>query len=190
MWKKDEIQGSETSTQSRTENTKPVDRTTAPKPVARSEPAKTGATGDRANIGRSITIKGDISGDEDLHIQGAIDGSVNLKEHNVTITSEGRVKADVHGRTITVQGQVEGDLFGGEQVILRPSCRVKGNITAPRVALEDGANFRGTIDMEANSGGSTSAGQRSSAEQSSALQPPVAQTSGSSNAAKVDGKKP
>ncbi len=190
MWKKEETQGSETANHRRTEATKPVDRKTAPKAVARSEPAKAGPTGDRANIGRSITIKGDISGDEDLHIQGTVDGSVNLKEHNVTITPEGRVKADVHGRTITVQGHVEGDLFGGEQVILRPSCRVKGNITAPRVALEDGANFRGTIDMEANSGGSTSSLQRPAAEQSSTLQPPVAQTSDTSSEAKVDGKKP
>ncbi len=190
MWKKDETQGTETATQRQTESIKPVDRKTEPKPVARSGPARTGATGDRANIGRSITIKGDISGDEDLHIQGTVDGSVNLKEHNVTIDQEGRVKADVHGRTITVQGQVEGDLFGGEQVILRPSCRVSGNITAPRVALEDGANFRGTIDMEANSGAGTSAVQQPSAEQSSALRPQVAQSGDSSSAAKADAKKP
>ncbi len=190
MWKKDESQGTETETQRQTESTNPVDRKTRPKPVIRSEAARTGTTGDPANIGRSITIKGDISGDEDLHIQGTVDGSVNLKEHNVTITPEGRVKADVHGRTITVQGQVEGDLFGGEQVILRPSCRVSGNITAPRVSLEDGANFRGTIDMEANSGAGTSSVQQSSAEQSSALRSPAAQTSDSSSAAKADGKKP
>ncbi len=190
MWKKDETQGTETATPRQTESTKPVGRKAETKAAARSEPARTGTTGDHANIGRSITIKGDISGDEDLHIQGTVDGSVNLKEHNVTITPEGRVKADVYGRTITVQGQVEGDLFGGEQVILRPSCRVKGNITAPRVALEDGANFRGTIDMEANSGGSTSAAQRPSDERPSALRPPVDQTSDSSSAAKVDGKKP
>jgi cytoskeletal protein CcmA (bactofilin family) len=182
VWKKDETQGTETATQRQTEATKPV---------ARSGPARTGTTGDRANIGRSITIKGDISGDEDLNIQGTVDGSVHLKEHNVTIDPEGRVKADIHGRTITVQGQVEGDLFGGEQVILRPSCRVIGNITAPRVALEDGANFRGTIDMEAKPGGSTPAVQRPSTEQSSSSQrPPVTQTSDSSSAAKADGKKP
>jgi len=190
MWKKDESQGTETATQRQNESTKPADRKPEPKPVARSGPTRSGTTGDRANIGRSITIKGDISGDEDLHIQGTVDGSVNLKEYNVTIDPEGRVKADIHGRTITVQGQVEGDLFGGEQVILRPSCRVIGNITAPRVALEDGANFRGTIDMEANSGGSTSAIQQPSVGQPSVQPPPVAQTSDSSSAAKAEGKKP
>ncbi|MEN8162899.1 MAG: polymer-forming cytoskeletal protein [Acidobacteriota bacterium] len=190
MWKKDEIQETETATQGQAESTKPVDRKSEPKTATRVEATRTGTKGDRANIGRSITIKGDITGDEDLHIQGTVDGSVNLKEHNVTIDPEGRVKADVHGRTITVQGHVEGDLFGREQVILRPSCRVSGNITAPRVALEDGANFRGTIDMEANSGGTTSAVQRSTAEQSSTLRPSIVQANDSSSAAKADGKKP
>ncbi len=169
MWKKDEIQGTETATQPQAPS----------KPIARSEPPRAVATGDRANIGRSITVKGDISGDEDLNIQGAVDGSVKLKEHNVTIASEGRVTADVHGRTITVQGQVEGDLFGGEQVILSPSCRVRGNITAPRVALEDGANFRGTIDMDAKAGDSAVSPKRT----------PHPQIGKASDAAKVDGAK-
>lgn len=155
MWNKDEPEGSKTTTVRHDEG----------KPVERSVSAKIGASGDRATIGRSITIKGDISGDEDLYIQGSVDGSVKLKEHNVTISSEGRIKADIHARTITVQGHVEGDLFGEEQVILSPSCRVRGNITAPRVALEDGANFRGTIDMEAKSGDGPPAARRASLEQ-------------------------
>lgn len=190
MWKKDEIQGTETGTQLQTESSKPADRKSEPKTVARSAPVRTVSAGGLATIGRSITIKGDISGKEDLHIQGSVDGSVNLQEHHVTITPEGQVKADVHGMTITVQGQIEGNLFGGEQVILYPSCRVVGNITAPRVALEDGANFRGTIDMEASSGGTTSAVQQPSAEKSSTLRPSIVQASDSSSAAKADGKKP
>lgn len=189
MWKKDETPDTLTATERQSDSGKPADRKKESKPVARSEPARTGSAGNPANIGRSITIKGDISGNEDLHIQGSVDGSVNLKEHNVTITPDGRVKADVHGLTITVQGQVEGDLFGGEQVILHPSCRVSGNITAPRVALEDGANFRGTIDMEANTSGNLPAVQRSSAEKSSTLRSDVAQSSDASSTAKADGKK-
>lgn len=189
MWKKDETPDTVTATERQPENGKPADRKKEPRPVARSEPARAGSVGSPANIGRSITIKGDISGSEDLHIQGSVDGSVNLKEHNVTITPEGRVKADVRGLTITVQGQVEGDLFGGEQVILHPSCRVSGNITAPRVALEDGANFRGTIDMEANSSGSMPAVQQSSADQASVLRPQVVQAGDSSSAEKADRKK-
>ena len=100
-----------------------------------------------ATIGPSITIKGEVSGDEDLLIQGRIDGSVELEEHSLTVGSEGRVKADVTGRVVTVEGEVQGDLKATEQVILRSAARVDGDITAPRVVLEDGARFRGLVDM-------------------------------------------
>jgi cytoskeletal protein CcmA (bactofilin family) len=106
-------------------------------------------TGGPATIGPSISLKGDVSGDEDLMIQGRIEGKVKLTKHNVTIGSEGRVKADVHGRTVVVEGQVEGDIRGEEQIILRHTARVEGSITAPRVTLEDGAVFRGGIEMDA-----------------------------------------
>ena len=101
-------------------------------------------------IGPSITIKGDVSGDEDLVIQGRIEGKVNLAQHNVTIGPEGRVKADVHGRTVVVEGEVEGNLRGQEQIILRHTAKVEGSIAAPRVSLEDGAVFRGGIEMDAS----------------------------------------
>lgn len=103
--------------------------------------------GDRATIGRSISIKGEVNGDEDLLIQGRVDGSVALKQHAVTVGPEGEVKADIGARVITVEGSVEGNLTAQEQVILRTSARVQGNITAPRVVLEDGARFRGGVDM-------------------------------------------
>lgn len=102
---------------------------------------------DRATIGRSISIKGEVNGDEDLLIQGRVDGSVALKQHAVTVGPEGEVKADIGARVITVEGSVEGNLTAQEQVILRTSARVQGNITAPRVVLEDGARFRGGVDM-------------------------------------------
>jgi cytoskeletal protein CcmA (bactofilin family) len=118
------------------------------KPVTRTESARSGpATGERATIGRSITIKGEVSGNEDLLIQGTVDGSVNLKQQAVTVGSEGRVKADITGRVVTVEGEVEGNLKAEEQVILRSSAKVHGDITAPRVVLEDGGTFRGGIDM-------------------------------------------
>lgn len=104
-------------------------------------------SGERATIGRSITIKGEVNGDEDLLIQGRVDGSVTLKQHAVTVGPEGEVKADIGARVITVEGTVEGNLSAQEQVILRGSARVQGNITAPRVVLEDGARFRGGVDM-------------------------------------------
>jgi cytoskeletal protein CcmA (bactofilin family) len=121
--------------------------------TARTSPPRTSAGS--AIIGPSITIKGDVSGDEDLMIQGRIDGKVNLAKHNVTIGSEGRVKADVQARTVVVEGEVEGDLRAQEQIILRHTAKVEGSITAPRVVLEDGAVFRGGIEMDAGKGTAT-----------------------------------
>jgi len=105
--------------------------------------------GGPATIGPSIKIKGDVSGDEDLVIQGEVEGKVKLAKHNVTIGSDGHVKADVSGRTVVVEGQVEGDIHAKEQIILRHTARVEGSIAAPRVTLEDGAVFRGGIEMDA-----------------------------------------
>lgn len=100
-----------------------------------------------ATIGPSIVIRGEVTGDEDLLIQGQVDGSVALGLHSVTIGDGGRVKAGVTGRVITVEGAVEGDLTAEEQIILRGTARVKGDLNAPRVVLEDGATFRGLVDM-------------------------------------------
>lgn len=108
-----------------------------------------------ATIGPSITIKGDVTGDEDLIVRGRVDGKVELAQHNVTVGAEGKVKADIIGRTVTVEGEVHGDLRAQEQVVLKRSARVQGNISAPRVALEDGATFRGGIEMNGNAIGAT-----------------------------------
>jgi cytoskeletal protein CcmA (bactofilin family) len=105
-------------------------------------------SGDRAIIGPSITIKGDVTGDEDLMIQGRIEGKVDLAQHNVTVGANGRIKANIFGRSVTVEGDVEGDLHAEEQISIRKSGKVRGNISAPRVTIEDGAMFKGSIDME------------------------------------------
>ena len=120
-----------------------------PDPPRSTPPAgeRAAPVGERATIGRSITIRGEVSGDEDLLIQGQVDGSVELKEQAVTVGREGKVKANITGRMVTVEGEVEGNLRADDQVILRSSAKVQGDITAPRVVLEDGATFRGGIDM-------------------------------------------
>ncbi len=117
----------------------PVMSTEVPRaPVARSG---------HATIGPSIVIRGEVSGNEDLLIQGQVDGSVALAMHSVTVGGGGRVKADITGRIITIEGSVEGDLKAKEQIILRGSATVHGDLKAPRVVLEDGASFRGLVDM-------------------------------------------
>ncbi len=102
---------------------------------------------ERATIGRSISIKGEVTGDEDLLIQGRVEGSVNLKQHSVTVGREGEVKADISGKVITIEGRVQGNLMADEQVVLRASAQVQGDIVSPRVVLEDGARVRGGVDM-------------------------------------------
>ncbi len=101
-----------------------------------------------ATIGPSITIKGDLSGEEDLLIEGRVQGEVLLHQHHVTVGPKGQVEADVYGRHICVEGQVKGNLRGEEVVVIRKSGKVEGNVTAPSVTLENGANFRGSIDMQ------------------------------------------
>lgn len=103
---------------------------------------------DRATIGPSIFIKGDLAGEEDLIIEGRVEGKVDLRQHSVTIGKNGRVKADVIGRIVMVEGEVDGNVFAEEQAVVRKSGTVRGNITSPRVTLEDGSRFKGSIDME------------------------------------------
>ncbi len=110
------------------------------------EPA--GARREAAIIGPSMLIKGELIGEEDLVIQGRVEGKVDFKQNSVTIAKNGRVKADVYGKLVTVEGEVEGKLFGQEQIVVRSSGTVRGNISAPRVSIEDGAKFKGTIDMD------------------------------------------
>lgn len=110
-------------------------------------PAQAPRAADQATIGPSITIRGEVSGDEDLLIQGTVEGSVDLGQHSVVVGRDGRVKANISGRVVTVEGEVEGDLKAEEQIVLRPSADVKGDISAPRIVLEDGARFRGMVEM-------------------------------------------
>ena len=122
----------------------------APEPVRR---------GERATIGPSIFIKGDLAGEEDLVIEGRVEGRVDLKQNNVTVGKNGRVRADVFGKVVTVEGEVDGNVFAQEQAVLRQSGAVRGNITSPRVTLEDGSRFKGSIDMEPKDIGRLAAAQ-------------------------------
>ncbi len=104
---------------------------------------------ERALIGPTIEIQGDLTGNEDLQIEGRLEGKIDLHQHNLTVGKNGRVKADVFGRQIVVMGEVNGNLYGEERIILHQSSKVNGNLFAPRVTLEDGSQFKGTIDMTA-----------------------------------------
>jgi cytoskeletal protein CcmA (bactofilin family) len=118
----------------------------APRP--RSVPRQSGGT---AMIGPSIQVDGKLRGDEDVVIEGKVKGTVELKNNSVTIGGQGDVQADVYAHSIFVDGHMDGNLYAAEQVVIRKSARVKGSITSPRVSLEDGAQFNGSIDMDSKS---------------------------------------
>ena len=107
---------------------------------------------ERVIIGPSISVKGALSGEEDLTIQGQFEGTIDLKKNNVTIGKNGRIKADVYGEIITIEGEVLGNLFGEEKIVLRQSAVVRGDMAAPRINLEDGAKFKGNINMDSKDG--------------------------------------
>lgn len=109
------------------------------------------AGGGMAVIGRSIQIVGDLRGDEDLRIEGDIEGNIHLPNHSLTIGSEGRIQADAYAKSVIVDGEISGDIYGSECVTVRAKARVKGNILASRVSLEEGARFKGSIDMDPQS---------------------------------------
>ncbi len=99
-------------------------------------------------IGSSLSFKGEITGEQDLTIQGQFEGTIDLKKNNVTIGRTGRIKADINGRSITIEGEVEGNLLGEKKIVLRPSGRVCGDMRAPAINLEEGAKFKGNIAMD------------------------------------------
>ncbi len=109
------------------------------------------ASGRAATIGPSIRIRGDLAGDEDLVVRGEVEGTISLPANVLTVGEEGQISATVTALHLDSAGRVDGDLNGQEQVVLRRSGVVRGNIVAPRVTIEDGCHFKGSIDMEAKS---------------------------------------
>jgi cytoskeletal protein CcmA (bactofilin family) len=101
-----------------------------------------------ANIGPSIQIKGELQGDEDLTIDGRVEGKIDLREHHLTIGPNGKIKADLYARNIVIAGDVTGSAYAMERVEIAPSGRLSGDITAPRITIADGAHFKGSVDMD------------------------------------------
>jgi cytoskeletal protein CcmA (bactofilin family) len=105
-----------------------------------------------ASIGKSIVINGELSGSEDLTIEGRVDGKIELRDHVLTVGSNGKIKAQVSAKAIVVLGHVQGNLTATEKVDIKDSGSVEGDIVAPRVAIADGSHFRGSIDMQKKDG--------------------------------------
>ena len=112
-------------------------------------PAKgfTTATPEQATIGRSIVIKGEVSGAETLYVDGRIEGSINMPESRVTVGRNGVIVASVAAREVVVMGKIEGDLIVGDRVDIRSDGSVTGDIHAQRLTIEEGAYLKGGIDL-------------------------------------------
>jgi cytoskeletal protein CcmA (bactofilin family) len=103
---------------------------------------------DNVNIGKSIVIKGELNGSEDLTIDGHVEGTIQLREHVLTIGPNGKIKAQVFAKAVVVLGEVIGNVTASDKVDIRDNGSVDGDIISPRVAIAEGAHFRGSVDMQ------------------------------------------
>ena len=139
MWKRDDAGDSTGSP--------PAGQTVGTQPPASVKPRRS-LGGDIANIGRSVVIKGELTGSESLAIEGQVEGTINLGEHLLTIGPAGKIKAQVAADSVVVCGRVIGNITAADKIEIRENGSVEGDIAAPRVAIADGAHFRGSIDMQ------------------------------------------
>jgi cytoskeletal protein CcmA (bactofilin family) len=102
------------------------------------------------NIGQSVEIRGELTGNEDLTIEGKIDGKVSLKGHNLTVGANGRIKGEVRAKAVVIIGEMNGNIVADDKVELAATGSMLGDIRAPRVVLADGARFKGSIDMDSS----------------------------------------
>jgi cytoskeletal protein CcmA (bactofilin family) len=100
------------------------------------------------NIGKSVVIKGELTGSEDLTIEGHVEGKIELRQNILTIGPNGKIKAQVFAKSVIILGEVTGNVTASEKVDLRDNGSIDGDIAAPRVAIAEGAHFRGSIDMQ------------------------------------------
>ena len=107
---------------------------------------------DIVNIGKSVVIKGELNGSEDLTIEGQVEGKIELRQSVLTIGPNGRIKAQVFAKSVIILGEVTGNVTASEKVDIRDNGSVDGDLISPRVAIAEGAHFRGSIDMQRQGG--------------------------------------
>jgi len=105
---------------------------------------------DVGHIGKSVQIKGELTGSEDLYLDGSIEGTIDLRDHSLIIGPNGKIKANISARDLVVHGRVEGNVTATGRVELRKSCTLMGDVSTQRIVIEDGAFFKGAIDIKGN----------------------------------------
>jgi cytoskeletal protein CcmA (bactofilin family) len=116
--------------------------------AASSHDARPSGSRDVVHIGKSVVIKGELNGSEDLTIEGHVEGKIELRDHVLTIGPNGRIRAAVFAKSVIVVGEVVGNVTATEKVDIRDNGSVDGDIISPRVAIAEGAHFRGSVDMK------------------------------------------
>lgn len=170
MWKRDEA-------------VKPTSQPGVPAPpVTSGAPAGAGSQPDSrrierdvVNIGKSVVIKGELNGSEDLTIEGHVEGKIELKDHALTIGPNGRIKAQVFAKSVIVLGEVHGNVTATEKVDIRDGGSVDGDLVSPRVAIAEGAHFRGSVDMQRKAQAPSSQPQKAAPQPAPAAAAPAAQ---------------
>jgi cytoskeletal protein CcmA (bactofilin family) len=143
-----------------------------PQAVGRTEDLRMGSHRDLINIGKSVVIKGELNGSEDLTVEGHVEGRIELRDHVLTIGSNGRIKAEVFAKAVIVFGEVIGNVTASEKVDIRDNGSVDGDIVSPRVAIAEGAHFRGSVDMQRGAAAAKAGGRPEGKPQAQA-QPPA-----------------
>ena len=143
MWKRDEsVKPATVPAQT------PVAAPSAPVAAAPIPETRAQLGRDMVNIGKSVVIKGELSGSEDLTIEGQVEGRIDLKDNVLTIGPNGKIKAEVFAKAVVVLGEVTGNVTASEKVDIRDNGSVDGDVASPRVAIAEGAHFRGSVDMQ------------------------------------------
>jgi cytoskeletal protein CcmA (bactofilin family) len=124
-----------------TPNMPPVPHKETPKS---SDPYKA----DVGHIGKSVQIRGELTGSEDLYLDGEVEGTIDLRDHSLIIGPNGKIKASITARDLVVHGKVEGNITAAGRVELRKSCTLVGDVSTQRIVIEDGAFFKGAIDIK------------------------------------------
>ncbi|HSZ60703.1 MAG TPA: polymer-forming cytoskeletal protein [Terriglobales bacterium] len=109
-------------------------------------------TGEFAHIGKSVVIKGELSGSEDLYVDGNVEGKIELRGNSLTIGPNGNVKADISAKSVVIQGKLDGNVSASERVDLRKSAVMTGDVTTQRIAIEEGAFLKGKVDVQREAG--------------------------------------
>jgi cytoskeletal protein CcmA (bactofilin family) len=125
-----------------------VQESRRPEPAKMSEPVRSQVA---AHIGKSVVVKGELSGSEDLYLDGEVEGTIELRDHTLTVGPNGRIRAHISAREVIIHGKAEGNITGSDRVELKKSCVLLGDIITQRIVIEDGAFFKGSVDLHKES---------------------------------------